>query len=512
MLVKLYAAAVNGIDAQLITIEVNLTQGFQFSMVGLPDNAVKESKDRIFTAIQNSDMFFPKKNITINLAPADVRKEGSGYDLPIAVGLLAANGTIEENATDGCLIMGELSLDGSVREINASLSIAIMAKELGFKKFILPKENALEAAIVEGLEVYGVESLKEVALLLNGQSSVERVTTNTQGDFFEKRSQFSIDFHDVCGQEQAKKAFEVAVAGGHNIIMVGSPGCGKSMLAQRVPTIMPKFTFEEALETTKIHSVAGLLGENKSLMTTRPYRSPHNNVSSVALLGGGSVPKPGEISLAHNGVLFLDELPQYNKSALEELRQPLEEGKICISRAKLTAEYPANFILVAAMNPCPCGYYGNRLRQCTCTQNEVVKYMNKISGPLLDRIDIQIELQPVEKEKLMQKGDGETSEQIRERVEAARKIQRERFKNEPGIHCNAQMEKQHCDKYCNIAEKATELLDNAMVKLQLSARAYVKILKLSRTIADLDNSETVEWKHMKQALSYRNLDRATWTK
>lgn len=512
MLVKLYAAAVNGIDAQLITIEVNLTQGFQFSMVGLPDNAVKESKDRIFTAIQNSEMHFPKKNITINLAPADVRKEGSGYDLPIAVGLLAANGAIEDNAVDGCLIMGELSLDGTVRKINAALSIAIMAKQLGFKKFILPKENALEAAIVEGIEVYGVESLKEVAQLLNGETSIERVKTDTQGDFFDKRSIFNIDFHDVCGQEQAKKAFEVAVAGGHNIIMVGSPGCGKSMLAQRVPTIMPKFTFDEALETTKIHSVAGLLGENKSLMTTRPFRSPHNNVSAVALLGGGSVPKPGEISLAHNGVLFLDELPQYNRNALEELRQPLEEGKICISRAKLTAEYPANFILVAAMNPCPCGYYGNRLRQCTCSPTEVARYMNKISGPLLDRIDIQIELQPVEKDKLMQKGDGETSEQIRERVEAARKIQRERFKDEPGIYCNAQMEKQHCDKYCNIAEKAGELLDDAMVKLQLSARAYVKILKLSRTIADLDNSETVEWKHMKQALSYRNLDRATWAK
>lgn len=510
MLVKTYAASINGIDAELITIEVNLSSGFRFSIVGLPDSAVKESQDRITTAIMNSDYPFPRKQIVINLAPAYMRKEGTGYDLTLAVGILAASDVIASEALEGYIVMGELSLDGSVRGITASLSIAIMARQLGFKGFILPKENAKEAAVVGGLDIIGVENLTEVVEFLNGNIHIEKTVVDTQECFFSKRDIFESDFKEVCGQETAKRAIEIAVAGGHNLIMIGTPGSGKSMLAKCVPSIMPSFTLDEALETTKIHSVAGQLPKDTSLMTTRPFRSPHNNVSGVALLGGGSYPKPGEISLAHNGVLFLDELPQYNRAALEELRQPLEDHKISISRAKFSAEFPSSFMLIAAMNPCPCGHYGDPNHECTCSQIEVQKYMSRISGPLMDRIDLQVKISPLSHKELLENKGGEKSADIRARVEKARKVQQERFKNEKTIHCNGQMEKRHCDMYCKISTEAEELLEKAMKKLNFSARGYFKVLKLARTIADLADSVEIDSTHVKEALSYRSLDRESW--
>ena len=416
MLTKLYAAALQGIDALTVTIEVNCTQGIQFFMVGLPDAAVKESYQRIVSALSHNELKFPRRKIIVNLAPADIKKEGSAYDLPIAIGLLAASEEIKSDKLKDYLIMGELSLDGTILPIKGALPIAIMAKEQGFKGFILPKQNAYEAAVVEGLNVYGVENIREVVSYFNEENELLPITIDTQKEFYEKQQIFDIDFEDVKGQENVKRAFEIAAAGGHNLIMVGPPGSGKSMLAKRIPTILPPLTLEEALETTKIHSVAGRMGDTGALITRRPFRAPHHTISSVALVGGGSYPQPGEISLAHNGVLFLDELPEFTRPVLEVMRQPLEDRKITISRAKNTVEYPAGIMLVASMNPCPCGYYNHPTKECICTEGAVSRYLNRISGPLLDRIDIQIEVVPVEFEKLSSTAKGESSAVIRERV------------------------------------------------------------------------------------------------
>lgn len=510
MLVKVFSAAVQGIEATTVTIEVNMSRGVKFFLVGLPDNAVKESHERIVSALQVNGYKFPVAQIIINMAPADIRKEGSAYDLPLAIGIMAANGIVSNEKLNHYMMIGELSLDGTLQPVKGALPIAIRAREQGFEGLIVPKENVREAAVVNRLKVYGVENIKEVIEFMNDERQLIPTEVNTREEFYAQQNEFEYDFAEVKGQDSVKRALEVAAAGGHNLIMIGPPGSGKSMMAKRLPSILPPLSLAESLETTQIHSVAGKLGKDTSLIARRPFRSPHHTISSVALVGGGTNPQPGEISLAHNGVLFADELPEFNRSVLEMLRQPLEDRTISISRAKYTVEYPASFMLVASMNPCPCGYYNHPTKACVCNPGQVQKYLNRISGPLLDRIDIQIEIVPVPFEKLAETRTGESSEIIRQRVISARKIQELRFANIHGIHCNAQMTPKMLTEYATPDETGLKLLRNAMEQLNLSARAYDRILKVARTIADLDASPSIKSMHIAEAIGYRNLDRENW--
>lgn len=510
MLVKTYCAAVMGLEAVTVTIEISMTRGVMLHLTGLADTAVRESYDRIKAAIQNNGFKMPVADLTINLSPADIKKEGSGYDLPLAVGILAVNNKIDSSRLSEYMLVGEIGLDGKLQPVRGALPIAIRARKEKFKGLIVPIQNIREAAVVNNLDVYGMESLMDVIQFFNGGQSFEPTKIDTRKEFYEHQYDYELDYADVKGQESVKRALEVAAAGGHNLIMIGPPGSGKSMMAKRLPSILPPLTLAESLETTQIHSVAGKLSKGTSLISQRPFRSPHHSISQVALAGGGANPQPGEISLAHNGVLFLDELPEFSRSVLEVMRQPLEDRKITISRAKYSVEYPCSVTFLASMNPCPCGFYGDPTHHCVCTPGQIQRYMNKISGPLLDRIDLHCELQAVPFADLSKMTPGEPSSAIRERVIKARQIQEVRFKEVKGVYCNAQMTERMIHQYAEPDAQSLDMLRMAMERLKLSARAYSRILKVARTIADLAGSEKVQSMHIAEAIGYRNLDRGDW--